>query len=255
MLESYLNQKKLFEFEPVETEWVFNKNIIICAFTCDGCKTLLFDEYLDIIKPFLKNVIIEIKRLVDGKTQLSINIAFRSSKDINENLDKHSLSDNKEIVMSQEPDVITEELFKTLRTNHPETLEMKMKGSDFVFDYVDKLSYSCHKIRVNFGGSYINSPDSLQNKKATINYINECGDKYFQYAAAVTLNQKEIGKNSQRISKIEALIGIYYPSKKKKNTGKVIKQLVLMFYIPILKKYILSTFQNTTQSVKNKLFS
>ena len=69
MLESYLNQKKLFEFEPVEIEWVFNKNIIICAFTCDGCKTLLFDEYLDIIKPYNEYLYIILKECYNGNKE------------------------------------------------------------------------------------------------------------------------------------------------------------------------------------------
>ena len=33
---------------------------------------------------------------------------------------------------------------------------------------------------------------------------------------------------------------------------KIVKQLLLMFYILKIKKYILPTFQNTTQSMKNK---
>ena len=40
-----------------------------------------------------------------------------------------------------------------------------MKGSEFVFDYVQLLCYKCHKINRNCGGSYIDSPDLIKSKK------------------------------------------------------------------------------------------
>ena len=43
-----------------------------------------------------------------------------------------------------------------------------MKGNEFVFDNVDLLYYKFHKISLNPGGSYIVSPNWLQNKKAKI---------------------------------------------------------------------------------------
>ena len=57
-----------------------------------------------------------------------------------------------------------------------------MKGSEFVFDYVQSLYYKCHKINPNRGGSYIDFLDRKKNKKATINLINKKDDKCFQYA-------------------------------------------------------------------------
>ena len=56
-----------------------------------------------------------------------------------------------------------------------------MRGSEFVFDRVDLLHYSFHKISLNRGGSYIDFPEWIKNKKATINPRNN-GDKCFQYA-------------------------------------------------------------------------
>ena len=44
-----------------------------------------------------------------------------------------------------------------------------MKGSECVFDYVHLLYYNCHKINPNCGGSYVDSPNWIKNKKATIN--------------------------------------------------------------------------------------
>ena len=65
-----------------------------------------------------------------------------------------------------------------------------MKGSEFVFDYVRLLYYKCHKINPNHGGSYIDSPDWIKNKKATINHVND-NDKCFQYAAKAALRHED----------------------------------------------------------------
>ena len=54
-----------------------------------------------------------------------------------------------------------------------------MKGNEFFFDYVQLLYYKCHKIDSSSGGSYIDSPDWIKNKKATINPINKKDKKCF----------------------------------------------------------------------------
>ena len=54
-----------------------------------------------------------------------------------------------------------------------------MKGSVFLFDYVHLLCYNCHKVNHNRGGSYVDSPDRIKNKKATINIINKKDNKCF----------------------------------------------------------------------------
>ena len=43
-----------------------------------------------------------------------------------------------------------------------------MRGSEFIFDSVDALYYDFNKISLSRGGSYIESPEWLKNKKATI---------------------------------------------------------------------------------------
>ena len=78
-----------------------------------------------------------------------------------------------------------------------------MRGSDFVFDYVHLLYYKCHIINFNRGGSYIDSPDWIKNKNATINPVSKKDNKCFQYAVTVALNYEEIKKDSQRITKIK----------------------------------------------------
>ena len=44
-----------------------------------------------------------------------------------------------------------------------------MKGSGIAFDYIDKLFFNYHKVILNRGGSYIDSPEWIKKKKATVN--------------------------------------------------------------------------------------
>ena len=48
-----------------------------------------------------------------------------------------------------------------------------MKSSEFVFVYLYLIYYKCHKKNSNCGGSYVDPPDWIKNKKATINPINK----------------------------------------------------------------------------------
>ena len=81
----------------------------------------------------------------------------------------HTKSNNVEIMMGNETDEIVEELVESLFQKYQEGLEEKMRGSEFIFDSADLLHFNLHKISLNRSGSYIDSPKSLKNKKATIN--------------------------------------------------------------------------------------
>ena len=59
-----------------------------------------------------------------------------------------------------------------------------MRGSEFVFDSVNSLYYKLHKIGLNRGGSYIDSPKWLKNEKVAINPKNN-DDKYFRCSCCI----------------------------------------------------------------------
>ena len=63
-----------------------------------------------------------------------------------------------EIMINDEADEIIKVLSDLVKNRYQNNLE-SMKGSDFVFDYVQLLYYKCHKINPICGGSYIGSPD------------------------------------------------------------------------------------------------
>ena len=120
----------------------------------------------------------------------------------------HTRSDNEEFMNGSDTDEIIKELFKSLLKRYQENLQEKMRGSDFAFDGVNFLYYDFNKISISRGGSYIDSPKRLKNKKSTINPKNndyEC----FQYAVTLALNLDKIKKEPQRISKIKLFIEQY----------------------------------------------
>ena len=85
----------------------------------------------------------------------------------------HTKSINEEFMKGSDTDEIIKELFKSLLQRYQENLQEKMKGSDFAFDGVNYLYYDLNKISISKGGSYIDFPKWLKDKKSTINLIEE----------------------------------------------------------------------------------
>ena len=98
-------------------------------------KTLSVEEYLTKIRPYLKDIINNLKKFDTWKAQTTIAINFLSSIDNYEECVMHSKSDNTEIVINDEANKVIKELFGPLRNRYQNNLEL-MKCSYFVFDYV-----------------------------------------------------------------------------------------------------------------------
>ena len=82
------------------------------------------------------------------------------------------------------------------------------KGSDFIFESVDLLSYNFHKLSLKRGKSYAKSPEWIINKRATINPKDK-DNKCFQYSVTVALNHQNIENDPERISNIIPFISQY----------------------------------------------
>ena len=78
-----------------------------------------------------------------------------------------------------------------------------MKGTEFVFDCLHLLYVKCQKINPNRGGTCIDTSDWIWRERATINSINKKDSKCYQYTVTVPLNNKEIKKDPQGMTKIK----------------------------------------------------
>ena len=110
----------------------------------------------------------------------------------------HTKSVNEEFMNGSDTDEIIKELFKSLLQRYQENLQEKMKVSDFAFDGVNYLYYNFNKISISRGGSYIDSPKWLKDKKSTVHQKNN-DNKCFQYAVTLALNIDEINDHPERI--------------------------------------------------------
>ena len=90
----------------------------------------------------------------------------------------HSKSDNTEIMIVDVRDEIIAKLFNSLKNRYQNNLH-SIRGSEFVFNYGQLLYYKCHKVNLNCSGSFIDSPDWIKKRKASINSINKKDNKCF----------------------------------------------------------------------------
>ena len=117
-------------------------------------------------------------------------------------------SDNDEFMSGDDTNEIIKLLFESFLQRFEENLQIKMRRSEFEFDVINFLDYNFNKTSIYRGGSYINSPKRLKDKKSTINLKNN-DYKCFQYTATLVLNRNRINKDPQRISKIKPFINNY----------------------------------------------
>ena len=120
----------------------------------------------------------------------------------------YTRSDNIEIMFGDDNDDIIEQLFESLLKKYEENLQSKMRRSEFEFDNVNFLYYDFNKTSINRGGSYIDSPKWLKDKKSIINPKNN-DDKCFQYVVTLALSLDKIKKDPQRVSKVKPFIEKY----------------------------------------------
>ena len=105
----------------------------------------------------------------EWKIQLTMAINFISSKDSDETRTMHTRSNNVQIMVGSETNEIIKELFESFLQKYQEGLEESMTGSKFFYDSVDVLYYNLNKVSLSRGGSHIDSPKWVKNKRATIN--------------------------------------------------------------------------------------
>ena len=120
----------------------------------------------------------------------------------------YTRSDDDEFMNSNDTEEVIKLLFESFLQKYEENLQEKMKRSDFEFDGVNFLYYDFNKKSIYRGGSNIDLPKWLKDKKSTINPKNN-DDKCFQYAVTLALNLNNIDNHPEIISKIKPFIDQY----------------------------------------------
>ena len=144
----------------------------------------------------------------EWKIQITMHVNVISSKDTGEIRASFVRSGNEEIRLGNEIDGIIEELFKSFLNNYQDEEIVLRKGSDSIFESVDLLSYSVHKISLKRGKSYMKYTEWVLNKRATQNPKNK-DNKCFQYSINVALNHQNIENHPEIISNIKPFINQY----------------------------------------------
>ena len=134
--------KNIFEYEkeeenyykPLRVNNVWSNDYI--EYKNNGYKNriLSVEEYPDKIRPYLKDIINDLKRPGTWKIQLTTSINFISYRNDNEDRVMQSKSNNIEIMISNEADEVIEELLGSLKNRYQNNLQ-STRGSEFVFDY------------------------------------------------------------------------------------------------------------------------
>ena len=134
-------------YKPIIVNGAFDNNYIQYESKGDKDKILAIREYLNMIRPYLVDMINGHKSQSEWKIQLTMTINFISSKpDLDETRIMHTKSNNTEIMIGSGTNEVIEELFKSLLEKYQENLEEKISGSEFVFDAVNVLYYDLNKI-------------------------------------------------------------------------------------------------------------
>ena len=258
-LENVKDLYSILDYKPVLIIAGFNNNYL--EYGSDGSNSLSFMEYLNLIKPYLEDLINEKKNKGEWKLQLAAKISFVSLKpDSDETRLMHTRSNAEEFMNGSETEEITESLYRSLLQNYNDNLQKKMKGSDFVFNGINHFYYDFNRVSISKGGSYIESPKWLNDKKSIVNQKNN-DYKCFQYATTLVLNFDKATSHPERITKkLKSFINKYNwndinfpPTRKDWNRFKVNNKnnALNILYVPFNTKKIEIAYKSKYNLVRD----
>ena len=206
-LENVKDLYSILDYKPILIRTEFDNNYL--EYGSESSNSLSFTEYLNLIKPYLEDLINEKKNKGEWKLQLTAKISFVSLKpDSDETRLMYTRSDPMEIMNGSETEEIIESLYRSLLQKYNDNLQEKMKGSDFVFNGIIYFYYDFDRVSICKGGSYIGSPKWLKDKKSTVNQKNN-DFKCFQYATTLALNFDKVTNHPKRVVKVKSFTDKY----------------------------------------------
>ena len=144
-----LNQGKKAKknvYKPIKISGAFSDNFGEYKSNSKKDKSISIAGYLNKIREYLRKMRDDKRRIGEWKTHLIMKINFISSRNFSETRDMHSKFDNVEIMMGVDTNETIKKRFNSLLQRYQKGLEESMRGSDFVFYYVQSLNYIFHKI-------------------------------------------------------------------------------------------------------------
>ena len=245
----------ILDYEPLLIKSGFDNNYL--EYMSNVNDLLSLNEYLELIKPYLY----DLTNVHKAKGEWKMEISFISQKpNSNEVCVMFTRSTPEEFMIGRETEEVTEKLIMSILQKYQDNLQNKMKGSDFIFNGINYLYYDLNRITISKGGSYIESPKWLKDKKCTINQKNN-DNKCFQYAATLALNINSIDKHHQRITKIKPFIDnynwndIHFPAIKKDwNKFELNNKNVALniLYVPFNTKKVKIAYKSKYNLIRDK---
>ena len=157
------------------------------------------NSYLDKIIPYLKMLIDE-NKVYQQNIQLDLGFNMVHMSD-SRKITYFSRSDNIICMPSSNTNEIIEQLLTSLHKKFDDDLVLSRESSSFVYESVEECNIHFHKIDLRRGASFIDTPEWLKNKKATINLQNTNNAYCFMYSIAIALFHEALGNNPGCISK------------------------------------------------------
>ena len=189
------------------------------SFRIPGIHKSDVDTYIEKVRPFIKVLIEEqVKELGSAKVQLQMWIKWVKKEKIGDDddenhpqfhyvyVDKPFNSKMTEVFQDSDIEKILETMFAYVKT---QTENPALPDSEFKIDHIMHLDIDFHQLQLIHGGSYIDLPAWIKMKKAVINPKNEEDEECFKWAVIASLHHEEIGRDPQRISKLEPYANRY----------------------------------------------
>ena len=111
-------QEEKYYYKPKRVSSFLNNNYIEYESNGDKNSNLSLDQYLNKIKPFLKDIRVDLQSSNTWKIQLTIPINFIFSKNTEEERVIHSTSDNIKFTSYIDVNEVVNELFESLRSKY-----------------------------------------------------------------------------------------------------------------------------------------
>ena len=126
----------ILDYKSVLIKSGFDNNYL--EYMSNGNNSLSFNEYLELIKPYLYDLINVYKAKGEWKLQISAEISIVSQKPgSNETCIMYNRSTPKEFMIGSETEEVAQNLIMSILQKYQDNLQNKMKGSDFIFNGVN----------------------------------------------------------------------------------------------------------------------